>query len=32
MFFVNRQGMVVKHFVNFQEPATLEAAIQETLR
>jgi thiol-disulfide isomerase/thioredoxin len=27
MFFVDRKGTVVRHFVNFQEKATLEAAI-----
>jgi thiol-disulfide isomerase/thioredoxin len=32
MFFVNRQGRIVKHFVNLQTEATLEAAIKETLR
>jgi thiol-disulfide isomerase/thioredoxin len=31
MFFVDKTGTVVKHFVNFQEKATLEAAIQQTL-
>src|SRR5262249_42663728 len=31
MFFVDKTGTVVKHFVNFQEKATLEAAIQSTL-
>jgi len=31
MFFVDKAGVVVKHFVNFQEKATLEAAIQATL-
>jgi len=31
MFFVDKSGTVVKHFVNFQEKATLEAAIQATL-
>jgi thiol-disulfide isomerase/thioredoxin len=31
MFFVDRTGTVVKHFVNFQERATLEAAIQQVL-
>jgi thiol-disulfide isomerase/thioredoxin len=28
MFFVDKTGTIVKHFVNFQERATLEAAIQ----
>jgi thiol-disulfide isomerase/thioredoxin len=28
LFFVDRKGAVVKHFVNFQEKATLEAAVQ----
>src|SRR5499426_2805155 len=32
MFFVDKTGTIVKHFVNFQEKATLEAAIQQTLR
>jgi hypothetical protein len=32
MFFVNRQGKVVKHLVNLQTEATLEAAIRETLK
>jgi len=31
MFFVDKSGTIVKHFVNFQERATLEAAIQQTL-
>lgn len=31
MFFVDKSGTIVKHFVNFQERATLEAAIQATL-
>src|SRR5437870_6200669 len=31
MFFVDKMGTIVKHFVNFQEKATLEAAIQLTL-
>lgn len=31
MFFVNREGVVVKHFVNFQEEPVLEEAIQATL-
>jgi hypothetical protein len=31
LFFVDKTGTVVKHFVNFQEKATLEAAIQSTI-
>src|SRR5437870_7058407 len=31
LFFVDKTGTIVKHFVNFQEKATLEAAIQLTL-
>jgi thiol-disulfide isomerase/thioredoxin len=31
MFFVDKAGIVSKHFVNFQEKATLEAAIQQIL-
>jgi thiol-disulfide isomerase/thioredoxin len=31
MFFVDKNGIIVKHFVNFQEQATLEAAIRSTL-
>jgi len=31
MFFVDKNGTIVKHFVNFQEKPTLEAAIQQTL-
>jgi thiol-disulfide isomerase/thioredoxin len=31
MFFVDKTGTIVKHFVNFQEKTTLEAAIQQTL-
>jgi thiol-disulfide isomerase/thioredoxin len=31
LFFVDKSGTVVKHFVNFQDKATLEAAIQSTL-
>ena len=31
LFFVDRGGTIVKHFVNFQEKPTLEAAIQMTL-
>jgi len=32
MFFVDKRGIIVKHFVNFQERTTLEAAIQEVLK
>src|SRR5262245_1277310 len=32
MFFVDKTGTVVKHFVNFQDKASLEAAIQQTLK
>ena len=32
MFFVNRKGVIVKQMVSFQNTATLEAAIQATLR
>jgi thiol-disulfide isomerase/thioredoxin len=31
MFFVDKTGTIVKHFVNFQEKSALEGAIQETL-
>jgi peroxiredoxin len=31
MFFVDKMGTIVKHFVNFQDKAPLEAAIQQTL-
>jgi thiol-disulfide isomerase/thioredoxin len=31
MFFVDKNGTIVKHFVNFQEKPTLEAAIQQAL-
>jgi len=31
LFFVDKSGTIVKHFVNFQEKTTLEAAIQQTL-
>ena len=31
LFFVDKTGTVVKHFVNFQDKATLEAAIQSTI-
>jgi thiol-disulfide isomerase/thioredoxin len=31
MFFVDKTGTVVRHFVNFQNKPTLEAAIQQTL-
>jgi thiol-disulfide isomerase/thioredoxin len=32
MFFVDKTGTILKHFVNFQEKATLEAAIQQILK
>jgi hypothetical protein len=32
LFFVDRKGTVVRHFVNFQEKATLEAALQVALQ
>jgi thiol-disulfide isomerase/thioredoxin len=32
MFFVDKTGTVVKHFVNFQEKTVLEAAIEATLK
>lgn len=32
MFFVDKTGIIVKHFVNFQGKATLEAAIQAALK
>src|SRR5262245_34445248 len=32
MFFINRQGRVVKHLVSFQEQSVLDAAIRETLK
>ena len=31
LFFVDRKGTVVRQFVNFQEKATLEAAVQVAL-
>jgi len=31
MFFVDKNGVIVKHFVNFQEQPTLEAAIQAAM-
>ena len=31
MFFVDGEGVVVRHFVNFQEESVLEEAIQSTL-
>ncbi len=31
LFFVDRTGLVTKHFVNFQEKSTLDAAIQSVL-
>ena len=32
MFFVNRQGRIVKHLVSFQPEATIEAAIKDALK
>jgi len=32
MFFVDKTGTIVKHFVNFQEKPALEAAVQQTLK
>ena len=32
MFFVDKTGTIVKHFVNFQEKAVLEAAIQQVIK
>ena len=32
MFFVNRKGVIVKQMVSFQDKATLEAAIQSTMK
>jgi glutathione peroxidase-family protein len=32
MFFVDKSGTVVKQYVNFQDKAVLEAAIQQILR
>src|SRR5205814_1377949 len=32
MFFVDKHGTIVKHFVNFQDKATLEAAIQLSMK
>ena len=32
MFFVDRKGTVVRHFVNFQEKATLEEAIRMAMQ
>jgi cytochrome c biogenesis protein CcmG/thiol:disulfide interchange protein DsbE len=32
MFFVDKGGIIVKHFVNFQDKAALEAAIQTALK
>lgn len=32
MFFVNRQGRIVKQMVSFHDKATLEAAIKETMK
>ena len=31
LFFVDKNGQIRKHFVNFQDKATLEAAIQESM-
>ena len=32
MFFINSNGIIVKHFVNFQNPKTLEGAIQQAMQ
>ena len=32
LFFINKDGQILKHFVNFQDKATLEAAIQATMK
>ncbi len=32
MFFVDKNGLIVKHFVNFQEKTALEAAIQAAMK
>jgi hypothetical protein len=32
LFFVNRQGRIVKHMVNLQTEAALDAAIQEAMK
>ena len=32
MFFVDKNGLIVKHFVNFQEKAALDAAIQLAMK
>ena len=32
MFFVDKNGVIVKHFVNFQEKPALEAAIQSAMK
>jgi len=32
MFFVDKQGLIVKHFVNFQEKPVLEDAIKTTMK
>ena len=32
MFFVNSNGIIVKHFVNFQNTETLEGAIQQAMQ
>ena len=31
MFFIDKNGIIVKHFVNFQEEPVLEAAIQAAM-
>jgi glutathione peroxidase-family protein len=32
LFVVDRNGVVVKHFVNYQERASLEAALQQAVQ
>ena len=32
LFFIDKGGQIIKHFVNFQDKAVLEAAIQETMK
>lgn len=32
LFFIDKNGQILKHFVNFQDKATLEAAIQATMK
>jgi len=32
LFFIDKGGQIVKHFVNFQDKAALEAAIQEAMK